>query len=109
VTDERLVRQRIAGIAATMIAGQVDLLDGCRAIVQLRWSLSKPDSMDPDLLYLLAVEDDLEDVPGGEVRQRWAPEALAEKDRRKTEYLGRAREEILRSCQALNIRWGASG
>ena len=108
MTDERLVRQQIAGIAATMIAEKVDLLEGCRAIVQLRWSLSKPDSVDPDLLYLLAVEDDLEDVPAGDVRQRWTPEALAEKDRKKTEYLGRAREEILRSCQALNAKWGAS-
>jgi hypothetical protein len=108
VTDERLVRSRIAGIAETMIAGKVDLLEGCRAIVQLRWSLSKPDSMDPDLLYLLAVEDDLEDVPAGDVRQRWAPEALAEKDRKKAEHLGRAKEEILRSCQALTAKWGAS-
>jgi len=64
--------------------------------------------MDPDLLYLLAVEDDLEDVPAGEVRQRWAPEALAVKDHRKAEYLGRARDEILRSCQALSIKWGPS-
>jgi len=108
VTDERLVRQQIAGIAAMMIAEKMDLLEGCRAIVQLRWSLSKPDSMDPDLLYLLAVEDDLEDVPAGDVRQRWTPEALAEKDRKKAEYLGRAREEVLRSCQALNAKWGAS-
>ena len=108
MTDQQSVRQRIASIAATMITGHVDLLEGCRAIVQLRWNLSEPDSTDPDLLYLLAVEDELEDVPAGDVRQRWAPEALAEKDRRKAEYLSRARGEILRSCQVLTAKWGAS-
>ena len=106
--NERTVRQRIAEVAATMISGQMDLLAGCRAIVQLRWSLTEPDSLDPDLLYLLSVEDELEDVPLGDVRQRWSPEALASKDQKKSDYLDRAREEILRSCHALNIKWGPS-
>jgi len=91
-----------------MIAGQVDLLAGCRAIVQLRWSLAEPDSLEPDLLYLLTVEDELEDVPLGDVRQHWSPEALASKDQKKSDYLARAREEILRSCHVLNIKWGPS-
>ena len=58
------------------------------------------------LLGILAIDSELEDVPMGVVRERWAPEALAERDRAAEEYLTLERENIFRACQALIAKWG---
>jgi hypothetical protein len=99
------VRRKIADVASSMLDGPMDLLEGCRTIVRLRGNLSDPDLYDPDLLFLVAVESELDDVPVGTARQHWAPEALAEKDEKKSRYLATAQEEIQRSCRALITRW----
>jgi len=100
------IQQRIAGVAASMLAGATGVREGCREIVKLMARLPEPDNRDSDLLGILAVDDELEDVPMGAVRERWAPEALAERDRAAEEYLALERENILRSCQALIAKWG---
>jgi hypothetical protein len=52
------------------------------------------------------VESELEDAPSDSTREQWSPGALEDSDRQKAEYLGSAREEILRACRALVDRWG---
>ncbi len=101
----RPVCQKIASVAAGMVEGEIDLLEGCRAIVRLRGSLSDPEQSDPDLLVFVAVESEVDDMPFGLARQHWAPEALVEKDRQKAEYLGAARQDILRACRVLITKW----
>jgi len=106
-TARPLVRRKIVDVASSMLDGPTDLLEGCRTIVKLRGNLSEPDLYDPDLLFLVAVESELDDVPVGAARQHWAPEALAEKDEKKSRYIASAREEIQRSCRALILRWAS--
>src|SRR5262245_35052616 len=100
------IQQRIAAVAASMLAGATGLREGCREIVKLMARLPKPENRDSDLLGILAVDDELEDVPMGAVRERWAPEALAERDRSAEKYLALERENIFRACQALIAKWG---
>jgi hypothetical protein len=100
------VREEIATVACGMVAGVVELLDGCRRIALLRGSLSEPDISDPDLLVVVAVESELDDVPLGATREQWSPDALAAKDKEKAEYLDAANQELLRACRALNAKWG---
>lgn len=53
--SEKTVRKQIAAVAAEMVQKTVELLDGCRTIVQLRGSLAESDISDPDLLVLVGV------------------------------------------------------
>src|SRR5262245_21378750 len=105
-STKQSIQQRIAGVAASMLAAQIGLREGCREILKLSGSLPDPDYYDDDLLALVAVDDELETVPIGAVRELWAPEALAPRERRAAEYLERERESILNSCRALIAKWG---
>jgi hypothetical protein len=102
------VQHRIARIAAQMIAGDLDLLEGCREIVLLRPSLEEPELYDPDVLAMVGVESELDDVPTGATRTLWAPDALARKDQKKARYLEDVRNSLLSSCAALVAKWGPS-
>ena len=107
MTDaEKEAKRRIVAEASLMIDGQRDLLQGCRNIVRYRAGLCKPDISDDDLMFMVVVESELDDVPTGPARSHWAPEALAEKDRKARDYIARVREELLRACQALDQKWG---
>jgi hypothetical protein len=105
---EKDLRHEIARVATRMLTGEVGLHEGCHEIARLRTGLSEPEVADPDLLVFVGVDSELDDVPLGDVRQRWAPEALAVKDAQTAEYLGRARDGILRACQAVVAQWGPS-
>lgn len=102
----KLVREQIAAVAAKLVQNNVDLLDGCRSIVQLRGGLSEADRSDPDLLILVAVESELDDIPTGSARDHWEPYALVQKDQEAAEYLQSVREEVMRASQALMQKWG---
>lgn len=84
-----------------MLDRQLGLQDGCRQLVALRHELASSDSADPDLLFVVGIDSDLEEFPLGPVRDRWAPGALAEVDRRRDERLERVREPLLAACRAL--------
>lgn len=100
------IRQRIARVAARMVAGELDLLEGCREIVALRSGLLEPELYDPDLLAMVGVESELDDMPTEATRKLWAPEALTVKDQEKARYLGQVRDSLLQSCLALIAKWG---
>jgi hypothetical protein len=103
---ETEAKRRIVAEASLMLNGQRDLLEGCRRIVRYRAGLSKQDLSDDDLMFMVVVESELDDVPTGPARPHWAPEALAEKDRKARDYIGRVQEELLKACQALVQKWG---
>lgn len=102
----KLVQEQIASVASKMVQNDVDLLAGCRTVVQLRGGLSEADGSDPDLLVLVAVESELDDIPTGPSRAHWAPRVLAQKDEAAARYLQSVREEVIRACQALAEKWG---
>jgi len=105
ITD-RDAQSKIAGIADAMADGRVDLLEGCRQVIALRTLLSDKSLADDDLQVLVAVESEMEDMPSGFDRAQWAPNALAELDRQKGEYLREAGAELVRACRGLAAKWG---
>jgi hypothetical protein len=106
MTPAGRIQQQIAEVAAQMVAGEVDLLEGCREIVSLRSSLKEPELYDPDLLAMVGVESELDDVPTGATRALWSPEALADKDHKKDRYLRSVRSTLIASCLMLIAKWG---
>jgi hypothetical protein len=102
------LRREIARVATRVLADEMGLHEACREIARLRTGLADPEIDDPDLLIFVAVDSELDDVPLGGARERWAPEALAEKDAQAADYLARVRDRLLRACQSLSVRWGAS-
>jgi hypothetical protein len=106
--SEAYAKEKMANIAGRMLAGEVGLLEGTRQLADLSRSLSKVEASDPDVLTFVAVDSELDDIPFGSARERWAPEALAEKDRQRDEYLERAREAIESSCRIIVARYSSS-
>jgi hypothetical protein len=106
MTPPGRIRQQIARVAAQMVAGEVELLEGCREIVSLRSSLKEPELYDPDLLAMVGVESELDDVPTGAARALWDTEALTDKDRKKDRYLQSVRDSLIDNCLALVAKWG---
>lgn len=108
MTDtSRWSRQRIADVAAKMLAGEVDLLEGCRTIVSLLPGIPVDDrDDDDDLLTMVVIDSELDDIPLGRTRDLWEPTALARQEEKKARYLGVMHEEIMRACRSLVARWG---
>lgn len=110
MTDtEAEAKRRIVAEASLMLDGQRDLLQGCRNVVRFRAGLSRPEMSDDDLMYMVAVESELDDVPVGPARPHWAPDVLAEKDRKARDYLSTIRDGLLEACRALVQKWGPGG
>lgn len=98
-------RQQMAEAARKILAGSIDLLTGARRIVNVSRGLPEPELSHSDVLTFVAVDSELDDVPIGSARNLWAPEALTEKDRRRDEYLARAREAVEEACRGIISRY----
>jgi hypothetical protein len=103
---ETEAKRRIVAEASLMLDGRRDLLEGCRNIVRYRAGLGKAEMSDDDVMYMVVVESELDDVPTGSARPHWAPEALAEKDRKAQNYLRTVNDGLLQACRALVQKWG---
>lgn len=70
--------QRARQIAQAALAGQITVLEGARALV----SLAHTDAIAEvdDRRLIIGIESETDDLPIGEVRKLWAPDALKEKD-----------------------------
>jgi hypothetical protein len=71
-------RAAAVAIAERVLRGELDFVTGARLLVDLRGSVGVP-SDDPDLLTFIGIDSETDALPIGPVRERWAPEALAEK------------------------------
>jgi hypothetical protein len=99
-------KRRIAAVAAGMLDGTIDLLDGCRQITNHRAGLSPLSLSDGDVQVLVVIESELDDVPSGAARAYWAADALADKERKKDDYLAEVKEQLTRACRAIVEKWG---
>ena len=97
--DHRSARLAIIATARKMVAGQIDLLDGCRTILSYRRQLG--DHADALFLVLEGVESETDDLPGAATRELWDADALRRKEREKEEYLHRAKGPLLDACRAI--------
>jgi hypothetical protein len=88
-------------VARQIVAGEIDPLEGCRAIVHVGVDLRTEDRDDPDFLILRGIESETDHFPMGVVRQQWDEIALAEQDRLRAAYLERNRESLIEACWSI--------
>jgi hypothetical protein len=98
----------MVSIARAILAGEVEVLEGCQQLAELRHALPDGESKAPDILTFAGVDSELDDVPTGHARDLWAPEALAAKDGQRDEYLARARSAIEEACRSLVAKYSSS-
>ena len=89
----------ITRIAQAMIAGELELIEGCRELAGYLSDAAL--RSDPDARTIIGVDSEADAFPIGAVRERWANEALAERDRERTEYMTRVTPIVLAACGAL--------
>jgi hypothetical protein len=100
-------KDEIVTIAKCVLHGEVDPLEGCRAIVRRQMALSESERHDPDFLVLVAIESETDHFPTEETRQYWDPVALAERDQERAAYLERNQKPLVDACRALVAKLSA--
>jgi hypothetical protein len=90
-----------------MLAGSVGIVDGCRRLAKLfaRLDVDEDDLFD----WIKVVESETEDLPVGDARSLWWPEALEAKEKEFKPYLEEVRPEVLEVCEALVQRYSGKG
>jgi hypothetical protein len=73
-------RQKVVAIARELLAGHVGVLEAARRISALRGDRVQLDEFHPDFVTFLGIDSETDDLPLGEDRANWAPDALAQKD-----------------------------
>jgi hypothetical protein len=81
-------RQKVSRIAQDILDGRIGVIEASRALVALRFEVAV-DERDPDFITFVGIDSETDDLPVGQTRQHWAPDALAKED-----------QEIAR-CEAL--------
>jgi hypothetical protein len=101
MTEFVVTKKDIVEVAGRILANEMDPLEGCRWIVRHQQLLSAEERHDADFLTLVGIESETDTFAMGAVRERWSPEALAEQDRYREEYLARVRRDLLDACSAI--------
>ena len=76
-------------VASDVLDGKVDIISGCRKVLSYRSRIRGVSDEAWDVLTAIASETD--DIPVGDVRDRWDPGALAMKDADAAAYIERVR------------------
>ena len=82
LSDANIVtsQQKVAQIAQAILDGRMGIIAGARQIRQFCGGHIGLDERDPDLNTFVGIDSETDDLPIGDVRQSWAPDALAQKD-----------------------------
>ena len=104
--DQLAARQELVDVVSSVPDAPADMLQACRKIVALRQRLGPIPIglLDP----IIAIESELEDVPGEASFVRWDPAALQRKMKKRDEYLARVQGILLASFRRLR-QWLESG
>jgi hypothetical protein len=105
---EYLEKQRVAALvmARKILTGDTDLHGAIRSLVELSHSLDE--EVQRIVVPLVGIASELDDVPIGESRKLWSPDALAVKDRQRDEYLSKSAATIMATCEALITKLSSS-
>jgi hypothetical protein len=98
-SDPESARLAIIATATKMLAGEMDLIEGCRTILRYRDQLTE--RLDALFVTLEGIESETDDFPVGTVRDAWDPSALNMKDMKKAEYLRGAKGPLLEACREI--------
>lgn len=71
--------QELVRTAREIIDGSVGVIKGCRKLVSLQHQIDVG-ALDADFLPIVGIVSETDELPIGDVRQNWNPDALAELD-----------------------------
>ncbi|MEQ8035955.1 hypothetical protein [Xanthomonas sp. WHRI 6106] len=109
MTHEQYVlsaRRQAFEIASGILSGEVPILEGCHSLAGLRREVEVED-LDPDFLTFGMISSEIDALPIGSIRARWAPEALAELEPDMQSAIAWATLQALPACDSLVRRFGA--
>jgi hypothetical protein len=94
------IKAVIIGIARAMVSGYIGTFEGCSAVAAVGYPLDEPE-LDEILRVFRGVASETDELPTGETRHLWSPEALRIKDGEAAEYEQRVRRIVQNACHQL--------
>lgn len=94
------VKCSVIATARGILAGTIGILDGSSAMACTAVGLDQED-LRKHLLVFNIVASEIDDIPTGEARNLWEPEALAAKDAEAAAYASKVAPEVLDACRAI--------
>jgi hypothetical protein len=103
--SEQQTRREMVAVCHRMLQGKGHLFEGVRQLSDLCRCLSSKEGLEKAIRTLQGIDSELDGLPLGNARAGWAADALEEQDRKRDDYLVRARTKIEDACQAILERW----
>lgn len=101
-------RQKLVGIAQSMLDGKLGIIEGSRRLAGL-WRGAGIEPLDPDIVPFIGIDSETDHLPVGDIRGRWNAEALARKDREIAASEAHYRDYALSACSRLVTRFSDAG
>jgi hypothetical protein len=95
----RSVSRKIVAAAQGILSGKLGVIAGARQLCGLGHQVGA--DRDPDFIIFIGIDSESDDLPIGEARQHWNPEALRAKDAELANYEARVRERAFEACRSL--------
>jgi hypothetical protein len=92
-------RHELVAVAAGMLAGGINLIDGMRRICKLRFAIEDPEN--EVFLPIRAMESETDSFPLGEMRSYCSEDYLKQADAEMKIYLADAGDDILQACREI--------
>lgn len=92
-------RQELVELANSMLAGEINLIEGVRRICALRFAVQDPEN--EAFLPIRAIESETDNFPLGAMRASCSPDYLQRADRDMQKYLADAQDDILQACREI--------
>jgi hypothetical protein len=96
---KQFISRKIVAIAKNIISGELGVIAGARQLGGLGHYVEA--GRDPDFTFFIAIDSETDDLPIGEVRKLWNPEALRTKDAELIAYESSVREKAFEICRRL--------
>lgn len=99
-------KRRACEVAAGMLDGSIDYLEGSIELSSLRFQVEVPED-DSDFIKFVAIASETDHLPIGKVRRHWSDEALQRHEPEIQETREWAKEISLVQCRSLVERFSA--
>jgi hypothetical protein len=90
-------------IARKILVGEINLVSGCRAIQRPLADLGL--RMDEEFITFAGVDSEADELPIGDERQHWNPEALQKLEPKVQEFMAYYRPHVEQACRMLIARF----
>jgi hypothetical protein len=98
-------KEKALKIARAILEGELGIIEGARVLSTLAPELVADWKVDPDFLFLAALDSETDDLPVGAQRKLWEAAALAERDATVSQIEGEARQNVEAACRNILRRF----